>query len=149
MCCIHSRVCCICSRDDTNLCNMSSFFFCLPMFVSFCMPSVCPYLSIYVYLFVSVSRCLLPCHCLPVLVCPPISACLLTLFFCICLSVCLCLSVRLSVDISLGLFIYLFCVLRCILLTYAHVFECMLYLCPCVYENRTRVSFSIHSSEPL
>lgn len=106
MCCIHSRVCCICSRDDTNLCNMSSFFFCLPMFVSFCMPSVCPYLSIYVSLCLSLAVCSLVTVCLSLSVRRSLPVCSPCSSVSACLSVSVCPSVYLLIFHSACLFIF-------------------------------------------
>lgn len=133
MCCIHSRVCCICSRDDTNLFNMSSFFF-LSAYVCLFLYAFCLSLSVYLCLFVCV--CLSLSAPLSLSACPCLSAdlCLSAHPVLLYLPVCLSLSVRPSICWYFT---------RPVYLSFLRSTLYFAYVCTCIWVHALSVSLCI------
>lgn len=131
MCCIHSRVCCICSRDDTNLCNMSSFFsvcLCLSLSVCLLFVLICLSMSLCVCLSLSAPLSLSACPCLSADLC--LSAHPVLLY----LPVCLSLSVRPSICWYFT---------RPVYLSFLRSTLCFAYVCTCIWVHALSVSLCI------
>lgn len=131
MCCIHSRVCCICSRDDTNLCNMSSFFsvcLCLSLSVCLLFVLICLSMSLCVCLSLSAPLSLSACPCLSADLC--LSAHPVLLY----LPVCLSLSVRPSICWYFT---------RPVYLSFLRSTLYFAYVCTCIWVHALSVSLCI------
>lgn len=131
MCCIHSRVCCICSRDDTNLCNMSSFFsvcLCLSLSVCLLFVLICLSMSVCVCLSLSAPLSLSACPCLSADLC--LSAHPVLLY----LPVCLSLSVRPSICWYFT---------RPVYLSFLRSTLYFAYVCTCIWVHALSVSLCI------